>query len=48
LNYVNLHTALQFLLSPWFVLIMMLRNFVDIALFAMPICFYIIRFVFSM
>jgi hypothetical protein len=22
---------------PWFVLIMMLRNFVDIALFAMPI-----------
>ena len=33
---------------PWFVLIMMLRNFVDIALFVMPIWIYIIRFFFSM
>ena len=29
---------------PWFVLIMMLRNFVDIALFVMPIWIKIIRF----
>ena len=37
LNFANLHTAWQFLSAcPWFVLIMMLRNVVDIALFAFP------------